>query len=91
MILVYLIVVKFQLNIAFLLIGRIVAGLTGDFTCILASCYAYLADISSPKERTFKVAVGEASCGFGGIFASCISGIWIVAQVKQFYNFFGCS
>jgi len=73
--------VHFQLNIAFLLIARIVAGLTGDFNCILASCYAYLADISQPKDRTFKVAIGEASTGLGGFLASVISGVWIDAQV----------
>ena len=81
MILIYFTVVHFRLNIAFLLIARIVAGLTGDFNCILALCYAHLADISSPNNRTFRIAIGEASTGLGGFLASIISGVWIDAQV----------
>ena len=81
MILIYFVVVYCQLDIALLLLARIVAGLSGDFNCILASCYAYLADTSLPKDRTFKVAIGEASTGLGGFLAGIISGVWIDAQV----------
>ena len=82
MILTYFIVVQFQLDIAFLIIARVVAGLTGDFNCILASCYAYLADISPRNKLTLKVAIGEACTGLGGLLASVVSGLWIDAQVN---------
>ena len=89
MILCYLLVVHYNLHVSFLLIGRIVAGLSGDFNCILASCYAYIADTSSSRSRTFKVAIGEASTGIGGLLASVLSGIWINAQVL-FMFFVNC-
>ena len=77
-----MVVVQLNLNIAFLLIARICAGLTGDFNSILASCYAYLSDLSSHKNRTVRIAIGEACTGIGGLLASIVSGIWIDAQVN---------
>lgn len=77
--------VQLNLNVAFLLVARILAGLSGDFNSILASCYAYLSDVSSHEKRTLRIAIGEACTGIGGLLASIVSSVWIESQVKTNY------
>ncbi|RVE64758.1 hypothetical protein OJAV_G00129140 [Oryzias javanicus] len=55
-------------------------GLSGDFNAILAGSFAYVADISDRRSRTFRVAVLEACLGLAGILASIIGGEWRRAQ-----------
>ncbi|XP_049582667.1 proton-coupled folate transporter isoform X1 [Syngnathus scovelli] len=73
---VYLIVMYLKLPVAYFLVGRLLSGLSGDFNAILAACFAYVADTSDRKARTFRVAVLEACIGLSGMFASIIGGHW---------------
>lgn len=77
---VYLVVMYLKLPVAYFLVGRLLSGLSGDFNAILAGCFAYVADISNKKSRTFRVAVLEACLGVSGMLASIIGGQWRRAQ-----------
>lgn len=77
---VYLTVMYLKLPVVWFLLGRICSGLSGDFYAILAGCFAYVADISDKRSRTFRVAILEACLGVAGMFASIIGGKWRHAQ-----------
>lgn len=77
---VYLLVMYLELHVGYLLIGRVLAGLTGDFNTILAGCFAYIADITDRESRTFRVAVLEACLGIAGMVASILGGYWRKSQ-----------
>ncbi|XP_061575278.1 proton-coupled folate transporter [Cololabis saira] len=77
---VYLVVMYLKLPVGYFLLGRLLSGLSGDFTAILAGCFAYVADISDKRSLTFRVAVLEASLGLSGMLASIIGGQWRRAQ-----------
>lgn len=77
---VYLVVMYLKLPVAYFLMGRILSGLSGDFTAILAGCFAYVADTTDRRSRTFRVAVLEACLGLSGMLASIIGGQWRRAQ-----------
>ncbi|XP_058269636.1 proton-coupled folate transporter isoform X2 [Hemibagrus wyckioides] len=77
---VYLMVMYLKLPVVWFLLGRICSGLSGDFNAILAGCFAYVADISDKRSRTFRVAILEACLGVAGMFASIIGGKWRHAQ-----------
>ncbi|KAM6932917.1 proton-coupled folate transporter [Xenentodon cancila] len=77
---VYLVVMYLKLPVGYFLLGRLLSGVSGDFSAILAGCFAYVADISDRRSRTFRVAVLEASLGLSGMLASIIGGQWRRAQ-----------
>ncbi|KAI3353767.1 hypothetical protein L3Q82_004995 [Scortum barcoo] len=77
---VYLVVMYLKLPVVYFLLGRLLSGLSGDFNAILAGCFAYVADTSDRRSRTFRVAVLEACLGLSGMLASVIGGQWRRAQ-----------
>lgn len=77
---VYLVVMYLKLSVVYFLVGRMLSGLCGDFNTILAACFAYVADTTDRKSRTFRVAVLEACLGLSGMLASIIGGQWRRAQ-----------
>nr|XP_020455852.1 proton-coupled folate transporter [Monopterus albus] len=77
---VYLVVMYLKLPVVYFLVGRLLSGLSGDFNTILAGCFAYMADTSNRRSRTFKMAVLEACLGLSGMLASIIGGQWRQAQ-----------
>ncbi|XP_044142597.1 proton-coupled folate transporter [Bufo gargarizans] len=77
---VYLVVMYQELHVGFLLLGRIIGGITGDFNMILAGCFAYIADVTDRPSRTFRVAILEACLGIAGMIASIIGGHWRKVQ-----------
>ncbi|MED6233038.1 hypothetical protein ATANTOWER_006087 [Ataeniobius toweri] len=77
---VYLVVMYLKLPVVYFLVGRLLSGLSGDFNAILAGCFAYVADISDKRSRTFRVAVLEACLGVSGMLAGIIGGQWRQAQ-----------
>ncbi|XP_054857878.1 proton-coupled folate transporter isoform X2 [Eublepharis macularius] len=76
----YLLVMYLQLPVPYLLLGRILSGLSGDYNLILAGCFAYVADVSDRRARTFRVAILEACLGLAGMAASIIGGQWRKAE-----------
>lgn len=77
---VCLLVMYLKLPVGWFLLGRILSGILGDFNSILAGCFAYIADISDRRSRTFRVAILEACLGLSGMLASIIGGQWRRAQ-----------
>ncbi|XP_072318727.1 proton-coupled folate transporter [Eucyclogobius newberryi] len=77
---VYLVVMYTRLPVGFFLLGRMISGISGDFNCILASSFTYIADTSDRSSRTFRVAILEACLGLSGMLASIIGGKWMRAQ-----------
>ncbi|XP_042300233.1 proton-coupled folate transporter-like, partial [Sceloporus undulatus] len=77
---IYLAVMYAQLPVGYLLAGRILSGLLGDYNLILAACFAYAADVSEGPSRTFRVALLEACLGLAGMGASILGGPWRRAQ-----------
>ncbi len=77
---IYLVVMYLKLPVAYLLVGRLVSGLTGDFNAILSACFSYVADVSDRESRTLRVAVLETCIGISGMLASVIGGHWLQAQ-----------
>jgi len=75
--LVNVLVIHFHLSLWWLLVARVLCGLGGDYSALLACCFAYLADISSHKNRIIRLAIGEASLGLGGMVGNLVSGPWI--------------
>lgn len=73
---VNLLVLYLKLPVFCLLLARILSGLTGDFIAAMACCYAYVADISDQKSRTFRVAILEACRGVSAMLASVLGGKW---------------
>lgn len=77
---VYILVMYLKLPVVYFLAGRLLCGLAGDFSVILAACFSYVADISDRRSRTFRVAILEACLGISGMLASIIGGQWKQAQ-----------
>ncbi|NXC51231.1 PCFT protein, partial [Penelope pileata] len=77
---VYLLVMYRQLHVAYFLLGRLASGLLGDYNLLLAGCFAYAADGSDERARTFRVAILEACLGAAGMVASLGGGHWRKAQ-----------
>ncbi|XP_042298371.1 proton-coupled folate transporter [Sceloporus undulatus] len=90
---IYLAVMYAQLPVGYLLAGRILSGLSGDYNLILAACFAYAADVSEGPSRTFRVALLEACLGLAGMGASVLGGPWRRAQgyVAPFWLVFAAS
>nr|XP_060612754.1 proton-coupled folate transporter [Anolis sagrei ordinatus] len=90
---IYLAVMYGQWPVGYLLVGRIMAGLSGDYNLILAGSFAYTADVTTASTRTFRVAVLEACLGLAGMAAGLAGGPWLRAQgyVAPFWMVFGTS
>lgn len=73
-------VVQLQLHVGFLVLGRILCGLLGDFNGLLAASFASVADVSSTHNRTIRMALVEACIGVAGMLASLLGGHWLRAQ-----------
>lgn len=75
-----LLVLYLKLPVFYLLLARILSGLTGDFIAAMACCYSYVADISDERSRTFKVAILEACRGVSAMLANVLGGKWAHAD-----------
>ncbi|KAG8122531.1 hypothetical protein E2320_018015 [Naja naja] len=71
---IYLVVMYAQLPVGYLMVGRVLSGLSGDYNLVLTGCFAYVADVSDQSRRTFRVAVLEACLGLAGMVASVLGG-----------------
>ncbi|XP_039272040.2 proton-coupled folate transporter-like [Styela clava] len=77
---VYVLVVNLNLPVPVLLIGHFICGLFGDLGNIFGCAFSHIADVSDKQNRTFRMAVLEASIGLGGFIASLSGGAWVQAQ-----------
>lgn len=77
---VYLLVMYLKLPVAYFIVGRIVCGLGGEISMLVATCFSYMADISDSSCRTFRVAVLESCLGISMILSGIIGGEWKAAH-----------
>lgn len=75
-----LLVLHLKLSVYYLLLARVLSGLTGDFIAAMACCYSYVADISDQRSRTFRVAILEACRGISAMLSSVLGGKWAHAD-----------
>ncbi|XP_004605085.1 proton-coupled folate transporter isoform X1 [Sorex araneus] len=75
-----ILVVQLQLHVGFFVLGRIVCALLGDFGGLLAASFASVADVSSSRTRTIRMALLEACIGVAGMLASLLGGYWLRKQ-----------
>lgn len=73
-------VVQLELHVGFFVLGRALCALLGDFNGLLAASFASVADVSSNRSRTFRMALLEACIGVAGTLASLLGGHWLRAQ-----------
>ncbi|XP_036692825.1 proton-coupled folate transporter [Balaenoptera musculus] len=75
-----ILVVQLQLHVGYFVLGRILCALLGDFGGLLAAGFASVADVSSSRTRTIRMALLEACIGVAGMLASLIGGNWLHKQ-----------
>ena len=73
-------IIKFNLNPYYFLLAYLATGLGGDFTSILSSAFAYTADVSTMKYRSFRIGAIEASIALGGA-VGVLSGGYLLESV----------
>lgn len=78
--LVSIFVVQLQLHVGYFVLGRILCALFGDFSGLLAAGFASVADVSSSRSRTMRMALLESCIGVAGMLASLLGGHWLRAQ-----------
>ena len=64
-----------QLPIFWLFFGSFVDGLCGQFALIIAASFSYLADTTTPMERTRRTIILESMNFFGGMISEITSGL----------------
>ena len=72
-----IVIVVYSLHPYYFIIANFVSGLFGNFTCILAASFSYIADVSSLRWRSLRVGIVEAGLAFGGFCGHLIGGYWL--------------
>lgn len=75
--LVVIVVIGFNLNVAFLFIGNIIDGMCGGAVLVIMSCYAYISDITTEQQRTFRIVILDCATMVGTIISSVGNGFLI--------------
>ncbi|XP_022094942.1 proton-coupled folate transporter-like isoform X1 [Acanthaster planci] len=77
---VWIIVTYTDGKLWYLLLAEFCLGLTGDFSAVLAVCNAYLADITTERERTFRLILVGITIEVGTGASQILVGYWVVQQ-----------
>lgn len=72
-----LIVMCFKLPVLFLMLSSFISGMCGYFPTIILSVFSYVADITQPSERAFRLGILEAVAFISGMVSHLSSGWWI--------------
>lgn len=72
-----LVVMYFELPVTTFLIGAFLVGCCGSFTTMVLSVFSYVADITDPSERAFRLGVIEAIAFLSGVCSHLTSGYLI--------------
>ena len=70
-------IIQFDLHPYYFFIPHVVNGLTGGFTCVLASCFAYIADVGTPRWRSLRIGIVESGIAYGGAVGTLLGGFWL--------------
>ncbi|XP_006811205.1 proton-coupled folate transporter-like [Saccoglossus kowalevskii] len=66
-----------ELSLAYFFIAEIVLGLTGNMYTALAISFAYIADVTPPKRRTYRLVILESCVFIGASISQLSTGYWI--------------
>ena len=72
-----LIIICFKLPIHFLMLSSFIGGVCGYFPTIILSVFSYIADITLPGQRAFRLGILEAVAFISGMISHLSSGWWI--------------
>ena len=70
-------IVSYTLHPYYFILAQFIGGVFGGFTCVLAASFAYVADISSLRWRSLRVALLEAAMAYGGAVGMFAVGYWL--------------
>ena len=70
-------IVGFNLSPYYFILSYFLTGICGDFTGLLAGAFSYIADVSTPKWRTFRIGIIEGMLSLGGALGQFVSGYWL--------------
>ena len=74
---VAIVIVGFNLSPYYFILASFLTGICGDFTGLLAGAFSYIADVSTPKWRTFRIGMVEGMLALGGAVGQFVSGYWL--------------
>ena len=74
---IYSIVSVFGLSVWWMLLGAFLDGFGGGYRVLLGGCKAYLADITSPEQRLFRMTVADLCMHTSAVIAPVGIGFWI--------------
>ena len=74
---VAMVIVGFNLSPYYFVLASFLTGICGDFTGLLAGAFSYIADVSTPKWRTFRIGLIEGMLALGGASGQFLSGYWL--------------
>ena len=77
-------IIYYRLNPYYFIAVNAICGLTGEHTTLIAACFAYTADVSSVKWRSFRIAAVEAMLAFGKMSGQLAGGFWLSATHCNF-------
>lgn len=74
---VYLVVMGLELRLEYLFIAHFALGISGDFTLLLTGCFSYMADITTDKQRMFRIVILDVFAFIGAGISQIAVGFWI--------------
>ena len=72
-----LVIMCFKLPVFFLMLSSFISGMCGYFPTIILSVFSYIADITHPSQRAFRLGILEAVAFISGMISHLSSGWWI--------------
>lgn len=72
-----ILVIVFDLHPYYFIGVNAIYGLSGSYTILLASCFAYIADVSTVRWRSLRVGIAESGMSFGGAAGTLLGGFWL--------------
>ena len=70
--------IYYRLNPYYFIAISLFSGLTGAHTTVIAACFSYVADLSSIKWRSFRIAAIEGMMAFGKLLGQLAGGFWLL-------------
>ena len=83
-----LLVVKFNLSPYYFIVGYFIYGMMGGYPSAIASATSYIADVSSPRWRTLRIAIIESGIAFGRGVGQFMVGYWLEKRKCNFIPLF---
>ena len=70
-------IVRFSLHPYYFILANFLGGLFGNFACMLAASFSYIADVSTPRWRSLRIGIVEAGLAIGSSIGHLLGGYWL--------------